>query len=177
MADQDSEAEMTGAGPWADSFAKAKRLVDQMKMEEKVWSFCHSLLLVPFSGIPQALSISSWYRSNLSRSTLQLNMTGGVPSNTSCSGMIPGIPRLNFPGLCLSDAGNGLRNTDFVSSWPSGIHVGASWNKALARQRGAGMGGEFRTKGVNVLLGPVVGPLGRVVLSGRNWEGMLSVFV
>lgn len=33
------------------------------------------------------------------------------------------------------------------------------------------MGGEFRTKGVNVLLGPVVGPAGRVVLSGRNWEG------
>jgi beta-glucosidase len=73
--------------------------------------------------------------------------------------------------MCLGDAGNGLRGTDFVSSWPSGIHVGASWNKDLARQRGAGMGGEFRTKGVNVLLGPVVGPAGRVVLGGRNWEG------
>jgi beta-glucosidase len=33
------------------------------------------------------------------------------------------------------------------------------------------MGGEFKTKGVNVLLGPVVGPAGRVVLNGRNWEG------
>ena len=33
------------------------------------------------------------------------------------------------------------------------------------------MGGEFRKKGVNMLLGPVVGPAGRVVLSGRNWEG------
>ncbi|AEO63458.1 glycoside hydrolase family 3 protein [Thermothielavioides terrestris NRRL 8126] len=76
--------------------------------------------------------------------------------------------------MCLGDAGNGLRGTDFVSSWPSGIHVGASWNKALARQRGAGMGGEFKTKGVNVLLGPVVGPAGRVVLSGRNWEGFSS---
>ena len=74
--------------------------------------------------------------------------------------------------MCLSDAGNGLRNTDFVSSWPSGIHVGASWNKTLAHQRGTGMGSEFRKKGVNVLLGPVVGPIGRVVLSGRNWEGM-----
>jgi beta-glucosidase len=36
------------------------------------------------------------------------------------------------------------------------------------------MGGEFKTKGVNVLLGPVVGPAGRVVLSGRNWEGRIS---
>ncbi len=34
-----------------------------------------------------------------------------------------------------------------------------------------GMGGEFKKKGVNVLLGPVVGPAGRTVLSGRNWEG------
>ena len=33
------------------------------------------------------------------------------------------------------------------------------------------MGGEFRTKGVNVALGPVVGPLGRIADGGRNWEG------
>jgi beta-glucosidase len=32
------------------------------------------------------------------------------------------------------------------------------------------MGGEFKTKGVNVLLGPVVGPSGRVQRGGRNWE-------
>jgi len=34
------------------------------------------------------------------------------------------------------------------------------------------MGGEFKTKGVHVALGPVVGPLGRVAESGRNWEGI-----
>jgi beta-glucosidase len=33
------------------------------------------------------------------------------------------------------------------------------------------MGAEFKAKGVNVLLGPVVGPLGRVAEGGRNWEG------
>lgn len=33
------------------------------------------------------------------------------------------------------------------------------------------MGGESRTKGVNVLLGPVVAPLGRMAEGGRNWEG------
>jgi beta-glucosidase len=33
------------------------------------------------------------------------------------------------------------------------------------------MGGEFKTKGVNVLLGPVVGPAWRIVRGGRNWEG------
>ncbi|EAA31422.1 glycoside hydrolase family 3 protein [Neurospora crassa] len=72
--------------------------------------------------------------------------------------------------MCLSDAGNGLRNTDFVSSWSSGFYAGASWNKSLAYQRGTGMGSEFNKKGVNVLLGPVAGPMGCVVLSGRNWE-------
>jgi len=34
------------------------------------------------------------------------------------------------------------------------------------------MGKEFRAKGVNIALGPVVGPLGRTVLGGRNWEGI-----
>lgn len=33
------------------------------------------------------------------------------------------------------------------------------------------MGSEFRKKGVNMLLGPVVGPIGRTVRGGRNWEG------
>lgn len=33
------------------------------------------------------------------------------------------------------------------------------------------MGAEFARKGVNMMLGPVVGPLGRVAEGGRNWEG------
>jgi len=55
----------------------------------------------------------------------QSNMTYGTSAENGCSGNIPAIPRLHFPGLCLSDAGNGLRGTDFVNSYPSGIHVGA----------------------------------------------------
>jgi beta-glucosidase len=33
------------------------------------------------------------------------------------------------------------------------------------------MGAEHRAKGVDVQLGPVAGPLGRVPEGGRNWEG------
>jgi beta-glucosidase len=55
----------------------------------------------------------------------KVSLTGGASSTTGCSGYIPAISRLDFPGLCLADAGNGVRNTDFVSSWPSGMHVGA----------------------------------------------------
>ncbi|RFU35240.1 hypothetical protein B7463_g1164, partial [Scytalidium lignicola] len=102
----------------------------------------------------------------------KVNTTAGTSIQLNgCSGNIPPIPRLNFPGMCLSDAGNGVRSTDFVNSYPSGLHVGAAWNKDLAYNRGLHMGGEFRTKGVNVALGPVVGPLGRVATGGRNWEG------
>ncbi|CAK7199668.1 hypothetical protein SEUCBS139899_002351 [Sporothrix eucalyptigena] len=102
----------------------------------------------------------------------RVSLTAGVSASNGCSGNIPAIPRLNFTGMCLSDAGNGLRNTDFVSAWPCGIHVGASWNRYLTNQRGVGMGGEFKKKGVNVILGPVVGPIGRTVRSGRYWEGI-----
>jgi len=33
------------------------------------------------------------------------------------------------------------------------------------------MAKEFRAKGANLTNAPVVGPLGRVVTGGRNWEG------
>ncbi|KAH8774203.1 beta-glucosidase-related glycosidase [Hyaloscypha finlandica] len=100
------------------------------------------------------------------------NLTFGITSKTNgCSGNIPAIDRLGFPGLCLQDAGNGVRATDFVNGYPSGLHVGASWNKDLAYKRALAMGGEFRSKGINIVLGPVVGPLGRVSQGGRNWEG------
>ncbi|CAK7267295.1 hypothetical protein SEPCBS119000_002469 [Sporothrix epigloea] len=100
----------------------------------------------------------------------QVSLTAGANDTQGCSGFISGIPRLGFPGLCLNDAGNGLRDTDFVSSWPGGVHVGASWNRRLTTKRAIGIAAEFKKKGVNVMLGPVVGPVGRTQLGGRAWE-------
>lgn len=37
--------------------------------------------------------------------------------------------------------------------------------------RGIALGAEFRGKGINVFLGPTVGPLGRKPRGGRIWEG------
>lgn len=99
------------------------------------------------------------------------NLTYGITPENGCSGIIPPIERLGFAGMCLQDAGNGVRNTDFVSSFASGIHVGASWNKTLAYDRANAMGNEFKKKGVHIALGPVVGPLGRLATGGRDWEG------
>jgi beta-glucosidase len=69
------------------------------------------------------------------------------------------------------DNGNGVRNTDGVNGYPSGIHLGATWNKELVHETKEHLGAEFKRKGANVALGPVAGVLGRVARGGRNWEG------
>jgi beta-glucosidase len=103
---------------------------------------------------------------------LQTNLTIGIGwAGNGCAGNLGSIPRLGFTGLCLQDAGNGVRGTDFVNAYASGLSVGASWNKRLALERARYMGAEYRAKGVHVALGPVVGPIGRIVMGGRNWEG------
>jgi beta-glucosidase len=130
--------EMSGDGGWSAAYKKARDLVGNMTVEDKVV------------------------------------LTGGVASKNGCVGSVAAVKSIDFPGLCMGDAGQGLRATDFVSSFPSGIHVGASWNKELALARAAAMGAEFKIKGVNVLLGPVVGPALRVVRGGRNWEGFAA---
>jgi beta-glucosidase len=55
----------------------------------------------------------------------KVNLTAGYSASNGCSGNIPPISRLGFTGMCLSDAGNGVRATDFVNGYPSGIHIGA----------------------------------------------------
>ncbi|EEY17921.1 beta-glucosidase [Verticillium alfalfae VaMs.102] len=52
--------------------------------------------------------------------------------------------------------------------------MGATWDKDLIYRRAVALGKEFRGKGVNVWLGPSVGPLGRKPKGGRNWEGFGS---
>ena len=116
-------------------------------------------------------------RDLVSRMTLEEmnNVTLGISDHeTGCVGVSGGAPRLGFPGFCLHDAGNGVRNTDGVNAYAAGLHIGASWNSSLALERARFMGAEFKKKGVNVALGPVVGPLMRIASGGRAWEGFGS---
>ena len=78
---------------------------------------------------------------------------------------------MEFRGLCHQDGPTAFRLASLASLFPSGINVAASWDRNLAYQRGFELGQEFRDKGVHVAYGPVVGPLGRNALGGRNWEG------
>jgi beta-glucosidase len=88
-----------------------------------------------------------------------------------CVGNTGPADRLGFPSLCLQDGPLGMRFVDNGTAFPAGVTVGATWNKDLMYERGKAHGFEAKKKGINVLLGPSMGPLGRVPAGGRNWEG------
>ncbi|KAF2769448.1 putative beta-glucosidase [Teratosphaeria nubilosa] len=105
----------------------------------------------------------------------KVNVTTGTGwSMDMCVGQTGTVDRVGFPSLCLQDGPLGLRFVDDATAWPAGITVGATWNKTLMRERGKAHGLEARLKGINVLLGPAMGPLGRLPAGGRNWEGFGS---
>ncbi|KAM7204284.1 putative glycoside hydrolase [Naviculisporaceae sp. PSN 640] len=129
------------------------------------------------SGAPQDPSWAAAYAlavSFVSNLTLpeKVNLTTGTGwSADRCIGMTGSVPRLGFRGFCLQDGPLGVRYTDHNSAFPAGINVAATWSRELMRKRGQAMGEEFYGKGIDVQLGPVAGPLGRVPQGGRNWEG------
>jgi beta-glucosidase len=102
----------------------------------------------------------------------KLNLTRGYAGQ--CTGMTGSVPRLGIKPLCLNDGPNGVRGQDFVSAFPVGVHLAATWDKSLMYQYGRAMGKEYKGKGVHVALGPCAGPLGRVAVGSRNWEGLGS---
>ncbi|KAI0475763.1 glycoside hydrolase superfamily [Xylariaceae sp. FL0804] len=102
----------------------------------------------------------------------KVNMTRGYSG--SCTYETGSVPRVGIPPLCLSDAPDGIRGQEYVSAFPAGIHVAATWDRDLMYAYGKALGAEYRGKGINVALGPVAGPLGRVARGGRNWEGLSS---
>ncbi|SGY55053.1 BQ5605_C006g03956 [Microbotryum silenes-dioicae] len=76
-----------------------------------------------------------------------VNLTTGQGSHGRCIGRTGDVTRLNF----------------------TGINVAATWDKYLMYKRGAAMGSEFRGKGVNFALSPMMN-LARAPEAGRNWE-------
>ncbi|KAG5644098.1 hypothetical protein DXG03_009117 [Asterophora parasitica] len=82
--------------------------------------------------------------------------TGVQWTKGPCVGNIKAIPSIKFPGLCLQDSPLGVRLADNVSAFTAAINVAATFNRTLFRQNGAAMGAEFRGKGANVVLGPMI---------------------
>lgn len=105
----------------------------------------------------------------------KVNITTGTGwSQNLCVGNTGPANSVGFPSLCLQDGPLGIRFADHSTAFPAGITTGSTWNRDLMYKRGHAHGLEARLKGINVLLGPAMGPLGRMPAGGRNWEGFGS---
>lgn len=146
---------------WEYSYLKAQALVERMSLVEKV-------NVTTGVGWQMGLCVGNTGMLDL---ILLSDLPSDLPSNCCCLG-----PALlaGFPSLCLQDGPLGLRFADNITAFPAGITTGATWNRDLMLQRGFALGNEARGKGVNVILGPAMGPLGMMPAGGRNWEGFGS---
>lgn len=90
------------------------------------------------------------------------------------AGFVPGIPRLGIPDLTETDGPLGVSYVmglrgDYATAMPSGISMGASFNRDLAYAQGRVVGAEARAKGFNVLLAGGAN-LARDPRNGRTFE-------
>lgn len=137
----------------------------------------------PWYPSPQGGTVSTWAESYKKAQTLvekmslveKVNITTGTGwAMDQCVGTTGRAVTAGFPALCLQDGPLGIRFADHADSFPAGITTGSTWNRDLMRQRGEAHGRAAKLKGVNVLLGPSMGPTGRNPAGGRNWEGFGS---
>ncbi|GAA5901836.1 beta-glucosidase [Sporobolomyces salmoneus] len=87
-----------------------------------------------------------------------------------CSGNTVPIPRLDIPSICFSDSPQGVLSR-YSSQFPSAVTRSATWDRDEIKSIAVAMGKEFHDVGINTPLAVVVGPMGRSVFGGRNWEG------
>ncbi|EPE08068.1 glycoside hydrolase family 3 protein [Ophiostoma piceae UAMH 11346] len=134
----------------------------------------------PWYPTPRGGTARSWAESYSKASTMVRSMTLAEKVNvTTGTGWMMGLAvgtngpavHVGFPQLNLQDGPLGIRMADNASALPAGVTVGATWNRALMFEHGKVHAREARDKGIHVLLGPCVGPLGRMPAGGRNWEG------
>jgi beta-glucosidase len=89
------------------------------------------------------------------------------------AGYVVGIPRLEIPGIQMSDAAYGVRssgqNGRYSTALPCTLAAAASWDPEAAYQYGALIGRELRAQGFNMSLGGGV-DLTREPRNGRNFE-------
>ncbi|CAF1383698.1 unnamed protein product [Adineta ricciae] len=100
------------------------------------------------------------------------HLTAGVGG--TCAGNIASLVRVNFSGFCLQDTPSGVGDGVLYSTtFASGIHIAATWDRDLFYRRAVAIGKEFRGKGVHYAFGPMIN-IDRNARHGRNWEGFGS---
>ncbi|KAF2085292.1 glycoside hydrolase family 3 protein [Saccharata proteae CBS 121410] len=98
-------------------------------------------------------------------------VTGVGWQDGPCVGNTSPVSSIGYPSLCLQDSPLGVRYVQNVTVFPAGVQAASTWNLTLMQERGAALGAESKALGVNVQLGPVAGPLGKIPEGGRGWEG------
>ncbi|MFF7194047.1 glycoside hydrolase family 3 C-terminal domain-containing protein [Streptomyces sp. NPDC008079] len=93
----------------------------------------------------------------------------GVPSGSHATGYIPGIDRLGIPGTQFTDGPGGVRDGQPATALPSPVSLAASFDTELARRYGTVMGSEAKSRGYQVIYGPMVNIV-RTPLGGRDFE-------
>ncbi|KAF5682931.1 glycoside hydrolase family 3 [Fusarium denticulatum] len=117
---------------------------------------------LPLDDATKRLSprIARFYRSP--RAHLELREEASGLPNSSPMSWVPVYMRRRRP-----ERPHGV---EAVNGYAAGVTVAAAWNREFAHARGRHMGLEAKRRGVNNLLGQTIGPLGRTVFGGRNWE-------
>jgi len=89
------------------------------------------------------------------------------------AGYVEGVKRLGIPGLVISDAAYGVRdsgaNGRYSTALPSSLGAASSWDIVSACAYGAVIGSELRAQGFNMTLGGGV-DLARQPRDGRTFE-------
>lgn len=76
----------------------------------------------------------------------------------------------NFSALVALDSATNPLKYFYVTTWPAGLAIAMTWSPAGAHAQGAGVGAEFKAKGVHLAYGPTLAPLGRSAWCGRTGE-------
>ena len=79
------------------------------------------------------------------------------------------IGSIDLPRLKMSDGPMGVRSWGPTTAYAGGAALAATWDPAVARQVGEGLGRDARARGVNFLLALGVN-IARSPVSGRNFE-------
>ena len=96
-----------------------------------------------------------------------------TPLSNGGAGYVEGVKRLGIPGLVISDAAYGVRdsgaNGRYSTALPSNVGAASSWDTQAACEYGEVIGRELRAQGYNVTLGGGVN-LAREPRNGRTFE-------
>ncbi|MGD0098052.1 MAG: glycoside hydrolase family 3 C-terminal domain-containing protein [Terracidiphilus sp.] len=127
---------------------------------------CFQSSAVSQAPIPDSPAIEAKAQAMLAKLSLEekIELLGGEESMFTRP-----IPPVGLPRFKMSDGPVGVRSWGPSTAFPGGAALAASWDPALARRIGEGLGRDARARGVNFLLGPGVN-IARSPLNGRNFE-------